>query len=171
MRRAYYRKYVYHTLLCFISALLYLWQNSINAFPEIAGLRALPLIPFIVCITVFNPETAGIIYGVVAGLVMDISWSRTSGFNALTLFVICAVLGLLIRFLFTRSLASVLMLSGIICLVYFLIYWLCFCVFAGLKETAYCLFSIYLPMAVYTWVFTIPSYFLVGFMTDKFRND
>ena len=86
MRRVYYRKYVYHTLLCFISALLYLWQNSINAFPEIAGFRALPLIPFIVCITVFNPETAGIIYGVVAGLVMDISWSRTSGFNALTLF-------------------------------------------------------------------------------------
>ncbi len=171
MRRIYYRRYVYHALLCFIAALLYLWQSSLNAFPEIAGLRALPLIPFIVCITVFNPETAGIIYGVGAGLIMDISWSRTSGFNALTLFVICTVLGLLIRFLFNRSLASTLMLSGIICLVYFFIYWLCFCLLADVGEAAYCLFATYLPMAVYTWVFTIPSYFLIGFMTDKFRTE
>ncbi len=171
MRRVYYRKYVYHTLLGIIAALLYFWQNSINAFPEIAGLRALPLIPFIICVTIFNPETAGMVYGLVAGLVMDISWSRTSGFNALSLFVMCAVCGLLIGFLFNRTIASTLLLSGIICLLYFLIYWLCFCVFAGIGDLAYCLFARYLPMALYTWVFTVPFYFVLSFMTNKFRND
>ncbi len=171
MRQAYYRKYVYHTLLGLIAAFLYLWQNSVNAFPEIASVRAVPLVAFVVCVTVFNPDHAGMVYGLVAGLVMDINWTKLSGFNALCLLVMCAVCGLLIRFLFTRTLLTAMLLSGIACVVYFLIYWLCFCVFAGVEDKAYCLFSRYLPMAIYTWVFTIPFYFIVRVMTKKFRND
>lgn len=171
MRRTYYRGFVYHTLLAVICALLYLWQNSINAFPEIASLRALPVIPFVICIAMFNPETAGMAYGLVAGLIMDISWSKITGFNALFLLVSCAVCGLLIRFLLTRTLLTALLLNFAVCFAYFLLYWLFFCQLAGIEDSAYCLFSAYLPMALYTWAFTIPLYLLVGFITGKFRTE
>lgn len=171
MRRAYYRKYVYHTLLAIIAALLYLWQNSVAAFPEIASLRALPLIPFIICVTMFNPDKAGVVYGVTAGIVMDISWSKTSGFNAVCLFVICVACGLLIRLLFNRTLLTALFLNGIVCLVYFSLYWLFFCELAGIEDSGYCFFNYYLPMMIYTWAFTIPFYLVTRFITSKFRTD
>ncbi len=171
MKSTYYRGYVYHVVLSVACALLYLWQNSVNAFPEISGLRAVPVIPFVICISMFNPKTAGMVYGLFAGMIMDVTWSKISGFNALCLFIICVVCSLLIRFLFNCRISSAMLLSGLACLVYFLVYWLCFCKFAGVEESAYCLFSRYLPMALYTWAFTLPFYYFVEFLTKKLQSD
>ncbi|MBQ3563066.1 MAG: rod shape-determining protein MreD [Clostridia bacterium] len=171
MRGGNYRRYVYHTVLFLICILLYLWQNSINAFPEIAGLRAIPVIPFVICVTMFNPETAGFVYGFAAGMLMDISWSKISGFNTTILFVLCIICGLLIQFLLNRTPATALLLSGMGCFLYFFVYWLCFHQLAGVADSAYSLMLRYMPMAIYSWAFTLPFYIFVGYMTKKLKND
>lgn len=171
MRGGNYRRYVYHTVLFLVCILLYLWQNSINAFPEIAGLRAVPVIPFVICVTMYNPEKAGLVYGFTAGMLMDITWTKISGFNTTILFVLCIICGLLIQFLLNRTPATALLLSGTSCVLYFFVYWLCFCRLAGVADSAYSLMLRYMPMAIYSWAFTLPFYLFVGYMTKKLKAD
>lgn len=171
MRSANYRKYVYHALLGFICILLYLWESSVFAFPTISSVRALPLMSFVICISIYNPETPATVYGLIAGVAMDIGRIHASGFNAIFMLIACVACGLFIRLLLNRTLLCALVLSFFVCFIYFFTYWLFFCRPDAAADSGYCLIRYYLPMAVYTWVFTLPFYLIVGAMTRKFRVD
>ena len=54
-------------LLLLTTIVLAALQNTDGLLPTFFGARLMPLIPFVVCVGIFEGETAGLLYGAAAG--------------------------------------------------------------------------------------------------------
>lgn len=69
-------------------------QNTPGLF-ALGGVKPMLVVAFAVCVTLFEKETAGGLFGAFCGLLCDFYSSYTFGFYALLLFFFCVVVGLL----------------------------------------------------------------------------
>ena len=76
-------------------------QNTTGLFPEIFGVRAMLLIPAVVCIGMHERDIPGLFYGLLAGVVWDAFSAGPHSFNAVLLmtfgFVCGALIGTIMR--------------------------------------------------------------------------
>ena len=54
-------------------------QNTDGFFPQIFGVRALLLIPAVVCAAMFERDIVGMLFGLFAGMLWDITASGNNG--------------------------------------------------------------------------------------------
>ena len=155
--------YLYYTALGLITIALFVIQ-SIPLLPRIAAVCAMPLLPLVFCIGVFNNEAVGFVFGLLAGLLMDITSSASDGFNALVLTVFGLGVALLTEYLFNDRLVTTCLLSFIFTAGYYLLYWLFFVVGRGYEGAGVYLVRFTLPAVIYTWVFTVPFYYLARYI-------
>ncbi|MEG1874681.1 MAG: rod shape-determining protein MreD [Angelakisella sp.] len=84
-------KYATYALVAIFLCVL---QNTPGLF-AISGVKPMLVMSFAVCVTLFEKETAGGLFGAFAGMLCDLFGSYTFGFYTLLLFVGCVLVGLL----------------------------------------------------------------------------
>lgn len=162
--------YLYYTSLGLIMLVLFVIQ-SVPLLPRIAAVSAMPLLPLVFCISVFNNEAVGFVFGLLAGLLMDITSAATDGFNALVMTLFGLAVALLTEYLFNDRLVTTCLLSFIFTAGYYLLYWLFFIVGKGYSGAGIYLLRFSLPAAIYTWAFTLPFYYLARYIRKVSLRD
>lgn len=145
-------------------------QNTDGFFPQIFGVRALLLIPFVVCISMFERDIVGMFLGLFAGALWDIFASGAS-FNALYLTAIGFICGTLINTIMRNNVVTAFILSTAATLIYNICYWLVHYVFSGFDSAAYMLLRSYLPSILYTVILVPLIFIIVRFVEKKFSEE
>lgn len=145
--------------LALILLLLSVVQNTDGFFPQIFGVRALLLIPAVVCISMFERDIYGMLLGLFAGTLWDVFASGAS-FNALFLLAVGFICGTLINTIMRNNIVTAGILSVGSILLYVIFYWLFNFVLTGFDSAAFMLLRYYLPSVLYTAVF-IPVMFII----------
>ncbi len=160
------KKLIFRRLcLALILLLLSVLQNTDGLFPQIFGVRALLLIPAVVCIAMFERDIFGMIFGLFAGALWDVFASGAS-YNALFLLAVGFICGTLINTIMRNNVVTAGILSFAAITVYTFVYWLFHFVFGGLDSAAHMLLRYYLPGILYTAVF-IPFMFITVRSVEK----
>lgn len=157
-------------LLALLLLLLSLLQNTDGFFPQIFGVRALLLIPAVVCIAVFERDFAGLFFGLFAGALWDAAAGGAS-FRALYLMAVGFFCGVLINTLMRCNIMTATLLSAVATLLYEAAAWLVAFPLAGLDRPVFMLLRYYLPGAVYSIVFAPVLFILVRAVQKRFSVD
>ena len=145
-----------------------LLQTTIGYFPSFFGIHFFLLIPLCVCIAVFEGERWGAAFGVFAGALWDLSHGGGDGYNALFLLVICALCGVLVRYLMQKNIVTALVMSGGACLLYSILYVMFFISAQGIERPAFLFIRYYFPSAVLSFLLTFVFYYLIRGISKKY---
>ncbi len=144
-------------------------QNTPGWFPQIAGVRALLLIPLVTAIAMFERDIAGMLYGLFAGALWDI-FARGGSFNAIYFLITGYVCGILINTIMRNNFITHLLLTAAVALIYNTGYWLWHYVFAGLDMKTGALLRYFIPGTVYTLILSPLVFWLVMYIERKLRD-
>jgi len=137
---------------------------------RVFGVLPLLLIPFVVCVGMFEHETSGAFFGLAAGILWDVVSPRLPGFNAILLMVIGCACGLCVSYLMKNSLISSVYLCFASLLAYQLLDWLCNYCFFGRPGAGYAFWHFYVPQMLYSLVYILPYYFIMRFLVKTVRR-
>jgi rod shape-determining protein MreD len=151
--------------LALILLLISVVQNTDGFFPQFFGVRALLLIPAVVCVAMFERDIFGMVFGLFAGALWDITASGAS-FNALFLLTIGFLCGTLINTIMRNNVVTAFLLSTVASVIYNIGYWLFHYVIGGLDKAVFMLLRYYLPSIAYT-VVLVPLIFIIIRATEK----
>ena len=140
--------------------LLYVLQST-SFLPMYDGVRPLVLVCAAMTIALFEGDITGLIFGIAAGLLIDMGGADVLGFHALVLGVCGYVLGAMTMELFkTNLLVAMLAMLPVVALVcgleWVFCYWL-----QGYSGAVYVLQVHYLPKAIYTYA-VVPIAYVVN---------
>lgn len=158
MRRIHLVKWVTYIIVLIV---IFIFQFTPLLLPKIFDIGPLLLIPAVICIAMFEGESAGAAYGLIAGLLWDSQSGRLFGFNCLFLMLFGLTAGLLIKNLFRNTMISVLLFTLLSTIILELLKWYFFYNFYGDNQIFFALLQIILPTTIYTLILTIPIY--IGF--------
>ena len=144
--------------LALILLVLSVLQNTDGFFPQIFGVRALLLIPAVVCIAMFERDMAGMFFGLFAGALWDMNAGGAS-FNALYLMAVGFICGTLINTIMRNNIVTALLLSVVFIPVYVIGYWFFHFVVGGIDMAGFVFLRYYLPSIFYSAVF-LPLMFI-----------
>lgn len=165
-------KNIYIRRLCLAAVVLLtaLLQNTDGLLPSPLGFRAMPLIPAVVCISMFERELPGMFFGVFAGLLWDSAARTGTNLHAILLTVLAFVCGCLITHLMRNNILTALLLGGSATAVFLLFCFFKEFIFSGRIDGAYKLLTFYIPSAVYTVLFLPLLYYIVHRIEKKFAD-
>ena len=155
--------------LALMLLILSVMQNTDGFFPQIFGVRALLLIPAVVCIAMYERDMAGMFFGLFAGALWDISASGAS-FNALFLLIVGFVCGTLINTIMRNNIITATLLSAVFVPIYHIIYWIFHFAIPGLDEARFMFLRYYLPGIAYTLIFA-PIMFIIVRSIEKYYTE
>ena len=164
-KNLYIRRALLALLILFVAAL----QNTAGLFPSVLGVRALLLIPLVVCVSMHERDIAGLFFGLFAGLLWDCVATGTPQYNALMLATIGFVCGALIEQMMRNNLVTALLLTVAAVFLYNTGYWLINFVLRGYDHVFSVYLTFYLPSMVYTAALMPLFYYMVRFIKDKTR--
>lgn len=153
--------------LALILLLLSVLQNTDGFFPQIFGVRALILIPAVVCMAMYERDIYGMLLGLFAGALWDITASGAS-FNALYLLTVGFVCGTLINTIMRNNVVTAMILSTLATLIYNIGYWAVNFIGGGMDNAAFILIRYYLPSIFYTMLFIPLTFIAVRAVEKKF---
>lgn len=152
-------------LLALILLGLAVIQNTDGLFPQPFGVKALLLIPAVVCVAMFERDMAGMFFGLFAGAIWD-TYTQGGDFNALYLLIAGFVCGTLINTIMRNNIVTAAILCSFFITLHPVIYWLFHYVLAGLDSAGYIFVRYYLPSAAFTALF-IPFMFIAVRAIEK----
>ena len=153
--------------LALILLLLSLLQNTDGYFPQIFGVRALLLIPAVVCISMYERDLPGMFFGLFAGALWDV-FAGGGSFNAFFLLSAGFLCGTLINTIMRNNVVTATLLSAIWSLIYNLGYWLFHYVFTSFDSAGFMLLRYYIPSLIYTVALTPLIFIIVRAVEKKF---
>ncbi len=133
------------------------------------NLRICLLLPLTVIIAMFEKESAGLLYGILAGCLWDVSTATADGMKALFLAMTGCICGLLIRYIMRNNLLSALVLTGAASLLFFIGHWVLYVVPHGTGMWA-SLLRFYIPQILITLLMTVIIYFFIRAIEKKLRT-
>lgn len=151
------KKYAVYILLL-LSA--HLFQNSLPIFPAVFGVRPVFLISAAICMAMYEGEIVGAAIGLFAGALWDTVTVAADGYNALFLMAACAFCGVFLRVFLRNNIVTYLWINSLITFFYFATYVIFFITSRGIDGGLMIFFRYYLPMAVYSVMFT-PFWYLI----------
>ena len=154
--------------LLFIVA-AHLLQNTAGFFPEIFGVRACFLLPLVVCLSLYERELPGALYGIFAGALWDSVSGVGDGFNALYLMLMGAICGILINTRMRNNMLTACMLSAGFHLIYTLLYLVFFLLAEGVDSVGFLFWRYLFPGILYSALFTPLLYLAVRGVMQKTR--
>ncbi len=122
-------------------------QNS-AVLPTVFGMRLLPLLPLAVTVGMFERETYGLMFGLLAGVIWDMNTASADGIYALLFALVGFVCGLLMTYLMMNNLLTAYILTGFWGLVYAGVSWLVSVGVHGVESGLKLMFTFYLPTAL-----------------------
>lgn len=137
-------------LLGVLVLLCWLLQSAPGGFLPLFHVSPVLLPILVAAIGMAYGETVGALYGLAAGVLMDLYTIPSLGFHAVLLTAVGIVCGLAVKHFLMQHLAAALVLAGTVAVAYFVLYWLVFKVIAGGGGALYYLVRFSLPAAVYS---------------------
>ena len=159
------KKYAVYAALLLLA---HIFQNSLQIFPVILGVRPVLLISAAVCIAMYEGEIAGAITGLFAGALWDTVTGAADGYNALFLCVSCAFCGVVLRVFLRNNILTYIWINSIVAVVYLATYVLFFITSRGIDGGMSLFLKYYLPMAVYSLLLTPFWYLIIRRVNRKF---
>ena len=160
-------------LVAVLSALI---QHTPGFNLSVGSVAPMLLVPFVVCVAMYERTLTGLAYGVLAGALWDFASTGADGMYTLLLAVIGFGTGLIITFYIRNKFISAAVLTLAASLAVSVSYWMVFVLRKGFDGTWAILVTRFLPIALYSTVFVIIYYYLIGFIikatgkTDKSRQ-
>lgn len=148
-------------LVAVISAII---QNTPGFRLSLGNLSPMLLIPFVVCVAMYERSLAGLAYGVLSGALWDFGSTGADGMYTLMLATIGFGVGMIITFYVRNRLFSAFVLTLMSSTAVSVAYWMLFVLRKGFEGTWTILLSRFLPIAIYTALFVFVYYFLIGFI-------
>ncbi len=148
-------------LLAVITAIL---QHTPGFRLTLGNLSPMLLVPFVVCIAMYERSLYGLFFGLLSGVIWDFATSGADGMFTLMLSAIGFGIGVLITFYLRNRLITAVFLSFASCLAVSVAYWLVTILRKGYDGSWEILFAHFLPLAVYSALFVFAYYYLVGFI-------
>lgn len=155
--------------MCLILVLADLLQNTPYVFPPIFGARAFLIIPAVVIISIFERNITATYYGILAGVLWDISSGTFDGMNTLLCMLTATAVCVLMHYVMRNNIVSALLLSAVGILLYMVLHWLFFIVAQGVNDPVSTLLRFYLPSALYTFAFSPIYYYRVKSLRKNIR--
>ncbi len=144
---------------CFFLVVILLGVLQISdVLPTFFGIKFLPLLPLTVVLGMFERETYGLYYGLLAGIMWDMNLGFGDGFNALFFAFVGFFCGLLMTYLMMNNLITASILCTAATVLYFLLDWLIFVAIKGYDGGISILIYQSLPTAALNIV-TLPVYY------------
>lgn len=133
---------------------LFVVQQTPGLLPELFGARPVPVLAAAISIAMFESETAGMSFGLLSGLLVDLGMGNTLGFHALFMAIFCYAVGVMAKNLLHTNLITALLLGASILAVLFFFQWVFYYVLDSHADEIWYTFSRhYFPRFVYTWAF------------------
>lgn len=145
-----YPSYLHYVILGVILLVLFLWQSAPGQGLTLFGVRPLPAVMLVALIGIVYGEFAGGLFGLIAGLLMDMYTTPSVCFNVVLLTALGMICGLAIQHLLIPNFYAHLVLTLGCCFVYYLFYFIVIQWLLG-EGTWYYFFRFSLPATVYTW--------------------
>lgn len=164
---AMYLRWFAYALVLLLTALL---QAAPRVFPAIGGAHPVPLIPMVVCISMFEGPLFGAAVGVGSGLLWALYADRLFGYDALLLMIVGCICGLLVQLLLRNNWLTALLLNGATLLAYALVDWICRFVLFAHTDILYALWRVLLPNALYTFVLSPLVYLICYYIARGVRE-
>ena len=164
-------KTIKYSVFCAFIALFSLLQNVGGLWFEIGGARCFFLIPVCVIFSIDEDEKISALLGLFAGLLWDAVSVQHMGFNSVLLMVSCYIVSALVTFIFRDTFWIEFAATGIITLLYVLLYWLFFVLRKGVDGSAFSFLSFYLPCFVYTLLMTPLLYAVLTPLKRKLNKE
>ncbi|MFT8888716.1 MAG: rod shape-determining protein MreD [Ethanoligenens sp.] len=139
-------------------------QTTPHLFPTISNIRPVLLIPLVIVVAMREGAGPGGVFGVLAGLLWDISGGAPFGFHGFFLMAIGILAALLVSEIFHASLFSALLFGFGFEFLMELISWFFLDYMTGGQDFVYALISVILPTAIYSFAFVIPFYFWAKYL-------
>ena len=156
--------------LALILLLISVLQNTNGYFPQFFGVRALLLIPAVVCISMFERDIYGMLLGLFAGALWDI-FAAGGSFNTLFLATVGFLCGTLINTIMRNNVVTATILTAVSSLIYNIGYWLFHYVLGGLDSSAYMLCRYYIPSIFYTFLLTPLMFIIIRSVHKHFAEE
>ncbi len=171
-RQEFNNKHIYIRRLCLAGILLAaaLLQNTTGLLPAPAGIRALPLIPAVVCVAMFERELPGMFFGVAAGLFWDMSSAMGGHFHSVILTIIAFTCGALITHLMRNNFITAALFSGGGLLLHGLCCFVKDVAIGGRFDGSYRLLTFYFPAVLYSLLFMPLCYFPIRALEKHFSD-
>ncbi len=166
-KEEYKRKGIFLVLIIFTAIL----QNTNGLFPKIYNASAMLIIPLVICVSMFEREMTGMVFGLVAGLIWDFYSARMDGFYAVLLTLAGFFGSYLIRRYMRNNIVTAFVYTGLCSFGFVLAYWLFFVLLGGTDGAGILLLKKYLPSAVYTLILTPIYYYFVRIISFKYRKE
>lgn len=153
--------YIRRSLYAAVIIIAAMLQNTRGLFPEIFGVRAMLLIPAVVCIGMHERNIAGLFFGLFAGLLWDAFSAGPQNLNAILLSAAGYFCGLLIGTVMRNNIMTALLLSTGCIFIYNTVYWLFAYVVKGYDNAFGVYLKFYLPSVLYTVILMPVFYYIV----------
>lgn len=141
--------------------LLYVLQTTRGLVPEFSGTRPLMLVCAAMMIALFEGDVTGLIFGIAAGLLIDMGGADVLGFHALLLGLLGYAVGTMTMELFKTNLLvamlSMMLIIPLVCVAE----WAAKYVLMGYDGAAYVLKTHYMPKMLYTYLVT-PLFYAIN---------
>ena len=157
-------KYIRKALLLGLVVATALFQHTFSALPALFGAKAMLLIPLTVAIAIHERSMNGLFFGAFAGILWDFATVRGDGFFSVLLACVGFFCGCIVTYIMRNNLKANLILSFFSISTVNIGYWLVFVFMKGYEGAETLLFGYYLPSILYTMVFAVIYYYLVGFI-------
>lgn len=156
-------KWILYSLLLIV---FYALQTT-PLFLQILGIRPILLVGFTVCIAMHEDIIPSAIFGMMAGLLWDISADFLFGFNGLILLVESAAIALLTIYFFRNKILNSLFFCAAVIAIQQLLYFIFYYMIWNMHGALEILLKNILPTCIYTIAITPLFYLLVGFIHKK----
>ena len=160
---AYYRRLtrLRYLLLTVLMLLFFVLESLPHLIPSFYLGMPLIVIPMVCVIGLYEKETAGALFGLFAGMMLDCYSVQGGIYSTVLLFLLGGICGFLGRFVMTENFLSALSLSAGTLLVYLLGKWIVFGLILSPNIDPQYLLLYSLPTFVYSVLFTVPLFWLV----------
>lgn len=159
-------KWVLYLLLLLV---FYTLQTTPGLF-QIMGVKPVLIVPFALCVSMFEGELGGAVIGILTGLLWDVSSGRLLGYNGLMMMAFCIVVALLVMYLMRANWLNTVLLCGAVMLVQGLLDFVFYYVMWGYSGVSAILVQVILPTALYTVLISPLMFLLVRKMAMTFNE-
>lgn len=160
-------KFSVYTLIIFV---LYILQSTPGFF-EVGGAAPIFVLPACVCLSVYEGETSGGVFGFFAGLLCDCAAETVFGFNALFFMLLCAGAGLLFIYVLRRSVLNVMLISLSAIFVRSLLEFFFSFVLYDYPGLAMFFYTVIAPQVALTAIFSLPLCLLFRSLHSRFEPE
>ena len=148
-------------LVAVITAMI---QHTPGLRLSLGSVSPMLLVPFVVCVAMYERSMTGLAYGVLAGALWDFASTGADGMFTLMLTTIGFGVGIVITFYVRNRLFSAVVLTFAASCAVSVAYWLMFVLRKGFDGMWSVLVFRFLPIALYTTFFVFIYYYLIGFI-------